>query len=75
MDSDGSRRYIQNMFISLLTVLIYINYKFNNDDVYFISNKKIIKIIEQKLFKEGYYIKNIKKGVYKIYPVLYGERD
>ena len=63
------------MFIGLLTILIYINYKFNNDDVYFISNKKIIKIIEQKLFKEGYYIKNIKKGVYKIYPVLYGERD
>ena len=63
------------MFIGLLAILIYINYKFSNDDVYFISSKKIVRMIEHKLFNEGYYIKNVKKGVYKIYPVLYGERD
>jgi hypothetical protein len=62
------------MFICLLAIVIYINYKFNNDDVYFISSKKIIDIIEGKLINEGYYIKNVKRGVYKIYPVLYGER-
>lgn len=63
------------MFICLLAIIIYINYKFNNDDVYFISSKKIINIIEGKLINEGYHIKNVKRGVYKIYPVLYGERE
>ena len=75
MDTDGGRRYTQNIFISLLTIIIYINYIFSNRNVYFISSKKIIDEIEDELFNERYYITNVKRGVYKIYPVLYGERD
>ena len=75
MDTDGGRRYISNIFIQILSIIIYINYIFSNRDVYFISSKRIIGDIEDKLFNEGYYITNVKKGVYKIYPVLYGERD
>ncbi len=75
MDTDGGRRYISNIFIKLLSIIIYLNYIFNNEDVYFISHNKLIKLIEKRLNKEGYNIKRIKKGVYKIYPVLYGERD
>ena len=75
MDTDGGRRYISNIFVNILTILIYLNYVFNNEDVYFISHNELIKLIEKRLNEEGYNIKRIKKGVYKIYPVLYGERD
>lgn len=75
MDTDGGSRYISNVAITILTIIIYLNYIFNNEDVYFISHNKLIKLIEKRLNKEGFNIKRIKKGVYKIYPVLYGERD
>jgi hypothetical protein len=32
-------------------------------------------IIEKRLFKEGYYMSRIYKGVYLVHPVLYNKND
>lgn len=75
MDTDGSRRHIQNIIIKLISIIAYFSYNFNMDKIYFISTSGIVKTIEKTLLKEGFYIKKKYKGVYIIYPVLYGERD
>ena len=75
MDTDGSRRrHIQDVIINLLSLIIFISYKLNFTNVYFISNSTIVNTIKETLFKEGYYIEKHCKGVYKLYPILYGER-
>lgn len=76
MDSgDSSRQCVSSIFISLLTIIIVICYKIGMDNVFIISFPSIVDSIKNRLYDEGYYIKQRWKGVYIIYPVLYGERD
>lgn len=72
MDSEDSRR--QYIFIKILTILLFIGYKINMNNIYIISSSFIVDIVKDTLFKEGYYIEKYCKGVYKVYPILYGER-
>ena len=72
---DSSRQCVSSIFISLLTIIIAISYKIGMDNVYIISFPSIVDSIKNRLYYEGYYIEQRWKGVYIIYPVLYGERD
>ena len=74
MEPDG-RRCLQTILIKFISVLIYLIYNLNGNMVYFISNKLVISIIKDKMFEEGFYIEKHCKGVYKVYPVLYGEKE
>lgn len=75
MDTDGSRRHIQNVIIKLISIIAYFSYNFNMNKIYIISTSSIINTVKELLLKEGFYIEKKYKGVYVIYPVLYGERD
>lgn len=75
MDTDGSRRHIQNVIIKLISIIAYFSYNFNMDKIYIISTSSIVNTVKDLLLKEGFYIEKKYKGVYIIYPVLYGERD
>ena len=75
MDDDRFRRYIKNIFINIIFIYIklalIINSKFYISNGYIISTKLIIKLLEGKLLKEGYYVTKIHKGIYLVHPVLY----
>lgn len=75
MDTDGSRRHIQNVIIKIISIIAYFSYNFNMDKIYIISTSSIVNTVKDLLLKEGFYIEKKYKGVYIIYPVLYGERD
>ena len=62
------------MLINLLAVLIFILYRINISKVYFISTDYVVNIIKDKLFEEGFEIEKCGRVMYRIYPVLYGER-
>ena len=75
MDTDGdSRQICSNILMTIIKTLLMINSIIYNTDLYIIGNRKMYNLIQNDLFEEGYYIKNIKNCIYIIYPILYGER-
>lgn len=74
MDTDGSRQTGSNILLPIIKILLFIMSRFYIINLYIISNKNISNTLQEELYNEGYYIKNINKFIYIIYPILYGER-
>ena len=79
MDDDRFRRFIKNILSDIIFIYIKILLlacsNFNITSIYLFSNKHFNMIIEKRLFKEGYYMSKIYKGVYLVHPVLYNKND
>ena len=74
MDTDGSRQIRSSILMSIIKFLLAVNSVFCILNLYIIANNYIMTLIQEELFKEGYFINNVKKCIYKIEPILYGER-
>jgi hypothetical protein len=79
LDTDGSRQVNSNLLITVLFLVIelmlFFNSRINILNLYIIGNTVVYNLLKDKLLNEGYYIKNKYKGVYLIYPILYGDRN
>lgn len=75
MDTDGSRQIRSSILMSIIKILLVINSKLYILNLYIFANNYIINLIQEELFKEGYFISKVKKNIYKIEPILYGERN
>lgn len=79
MDDGRFSRFIKytvgNIIISYVKLLLLLCSNFNITCIYLFSNKHFNMIIEKRLFKEGYYMSRIYKGVYLVHPVLYNKND
>lgn len=75
MDTDGSRQIFINTILFIIKSLLFINSRFNKLNVYIICNDYVYQKLTSNLFDEGYYITNTFNSIYKIYPILYGEKD
>ena len=74
LDTDGSRQKSSGIIFFIIKLLLLISARFYVLNLYITANKTIVNMLRETLLEEGYYIKNIKKGVYLKYPVLYTER-
>lgn len=74
LDTDGSRQTGSNILLPIIKILLFIMSRFYIINLYIIGNKNISNTIQEDLYNEGYYIKDINKFIYIIYPILYGER-
>ena len=73
MDTDG-RQIIANMLFFITCIILFFNSRFNILNAYIICNNTLISNLSNLLTDEGYCIENKSKGIYLIYPALYGER-
>jgi hypothetical protein len=74
LDTDDSRQISSNILLPIIKILLFIMSRFYIINLYIIGNKNITNTIQGELYNEGYYIKDINKFIYIIYPILYGER-
>jgi hypothetical protein len=75
LDTDESRQSIVNLLFVFIAIYLFLISRLRILNGYIICNEFIVNLLKNKLMEEGYYIKNITKGIYLIYPVLYGKRD
>lgn len=75
MDTDGSRHIRSSILMSIIKILLVIISVFYILNVYIVANNYIVNLIQDELFKEGYFINKVKTNIYKIEPILYGERN
>jgi hypothetical protein len=74
LDTDG-RQILTNLFFIIIQLLLLFNSRFNILTTYILCSTLIINPLTDKLVKEGYCIEHKSKGIYLIYPALYGERN
>jgi hypothetical protein len=74
LDTDG-RQIISNLLFFIIQLLLFFNSRFNILTTYIICSAIIIVPLTDKLNREGYCIENKSKGIYLIYPALYGEKE
>ena len=76
MDGDVGRRKNVNSLLRItifyiIIAILYIRSEINKSYTYIIGNSYVYDLLKDILFDNGYYIKNEKRYIYKIYPIMY----
>lgn len=76
MDGDVGRRKNVNSLLRItifyiIIAILYIRSETNKSYTYIIGNSYVYDLLKDILFDNGYYIKNEKRYIYKIYPIMY----
>lgn len=76
MDGDvGRRKNVNNLLritiFYIIIAILYIRSEINKSYTYIIGNSYVYDLLKDILFDNGYYIKNEKRYIYKIYPIMY----
>lgn len=76
MDGDvGRRKNVNNLLritiFYIIIAILYIRSETNKSYTYIIGNSYVYDLLKDILFDNGYYIKNEKRYIYKIYPIMY----
>ena len=76
MDGDvGRRKNVNNLLritiFYIIIAILYIRSEINKSYTYIIGNSYVYDLLKDILFDSGYYIKNEKRYIYKIYPIMY----
>lgn len=76
MDGDvGRRKNVSSLLritiFYIIIAILYIRSEINKSYTYIIGNKYVYDLLKDILFNNGYYIKNEKRYIYKIYPIMY----